>query len=122
MDERRTLRVSVALQEELAELVGFELDDPRLTDVTVTEAHISSDGRYAHVKVALGGDERQQKASMAALEHARHYLRHELASRLSLRRVPELHFTLDKWAEASDRLELLLQRAKKKRGSTENQS
>ncbi len=121
MDERRTLRVSVALQEELAELVGFELDDPRLTDVTVTEAHISSDGRYAHVKVALGGDERQQKASMAALDHARHYLRHELATRLSLRHVPELHFELDRNPDADSRIDILLKRAKKSRGKTENQ-
>src|SRR5689334_3940678 len=67
MDERRTLRVSVAVQEELTEIIGFELDDPRLLEVTVTEAHVSPDGRYAHVKVALGGDERQQKASLAAL-------------------------------------------------------
>ena len=38
MDERRTLRVSEAVREELAELIGFELDDPRLAAVDVTEA------------------------------------------------------------------------------------
>jgi len=120
MDERRTLRVSVAVQEELAELIGFELDDPRLADVTVTEAHVSSDGKYAHVKVALGGDDRQQKASMAALDHARHYLRHELATRLSLRHVPDLHFELDRNPDADSRIDILLKRAKKSRGKAEN--
>jgi|SRR5579872_2714332 len=121
MDERRTLRVSVAVQEELAELIGFELDDPRLLEVTVTEAHVSPDGRYAHVKVALGGDERQQKASLAALDHARHYLRHELSTRLSLRCVPELHFDVDRNADADSRIDILLKRAKKSRGKAENQ-
>jgi ribosome-binding factor A len=113
--------VSVALQEELAEIVGFELDDPRLIAVTVTEAHVSSDGRYAHVKVALGGDERQQKAAMAALDHARHYLRHELATRLSLRHVPDLHFEQDRNPDADSRIDILLKRAKKSRGKAENQ-
>ena len=121
MDERRTQRVSVAVQEELSEIVGFELDDPRLFEVTVTEAHVSPDGRYAHVKVSLGGDERQQRDSLAALDHARHYLRHELATRLSLRHVPELHFELDRNPDADNRIDILLKRAKKSRGKTENQ-
>lgn len=120
MDERRTQRVSVAVQEELAEIIGFELDDPRLLEVTVTEVHVSSDGRYAHVKVALGGDERQQRGSLAALDHARHYLRHELATRLSLRHVPELHFEQERHPDADTRIDILLKRAKKSRGRSEN--
>jgi ribosome-binding factor A len=121
MDERRTLRVSEAVREELAELIGFELDDPRLKSVDVTEVHVSSDGRHANVKVAIRGDEQEQKKGLAALEHARHYLRHEIASRLSLRHVPELHFDQDRHPDAEDRLEVLLRRAKKTRGRTENQ-
>ena len=120
MDERRTQRVSVAVQEELAEIIGFELDDPRLLEVAVTEVDVSSDGRYAQVKVALGGDERQQRASLAALDHARHYLRHELATRLSLRHVPELHFEQERHPDADTRIDILLKRAKKSRSRSEN--
>lgn len=115
------MRVSEAVREEIAEIVGFELDDPRLLDVVVTEVHVSSDGRYANVRVGLRGEERQQREALAALEHARHYLRHELASRLSLRHVPELHFEQDRNLDAEGRLEILLQRAKKSRARTEKQ-
>jgi ribosome-binding factor A len=121
MDEHRVERVSEAVREELSEIIGFEMEDPRLGEVQVTEVHVSPDSRHAHVKVELGGDERARNQAMAALEHARHYLRHELARRLSLRRIPELHFAIDRWSDAPDRVELLLRRAKKKRGSTENQ-
>jgi len=121
MDERRTLRVSEAVREELSEIIGFEMDDPRVLEVAVTEVHVSSDGRHANVKVAVGGGDRQQKESLAALEHARHYLRHELGSRLSLRHVPELHFERDRNADADSRIEFLIKRAKKSRGRTENQ-
>jgi ribosome-binding factor A len=57
---------------------------------------------------------------MAALEHAKHYLRHELATRLSLRHVPELHFDLAKNPEVESRIDFLLKRAKKSRGRDEN--
>ena len=120
MDERRTLRVSEALREELSEIIGFETQDPRLLAIEVVDAHVSADGRHATVKVAARGSEREQKESMAALEHARHYLRHEVASRLSLRHVPELHFDQDRNPDVESRIDFLLKRAKKSRGRTEN--
>jgi ribosome-binding factor A len=120
MDERRTLRVSEAVREELTEIIGFETEDPRLLAVEVTEVHVSPDGRHATVRVSPRGTEREQQESMAALEHARHYLRHELASRLSLRHVPELHFGRDRFADVESRINFLLKRAKKSRGRTEN--
>lgn len=119
MDERRTLRVSEAVREELTEIIGFETEDPRLLAIEVVEAHVSPDGRHATVRVACRGTEREQKESMAALEHARHYLRHELASRLSLRHVPELHFTQDKNPDVESRIDFLLKRAKRLKGRTE---
>ena len=120
MDERRTLRVSEAVREELTEIIGFETADPRLLAVEVIEAHVSPDGRHATVRVSIGGHEREQRESLAALEHARHYLRHELASRLSLRHVPELHFHQDHHPEVESRIDFLLKRAKKSRARTEN--
>jgi ribosome-binding factor A len=121
MDERRALRVSEAVREELSEIIGFETEDPRLLAVEVVDAHVSPDGRHATVKVACRGTEREQKESMAALDHARSYLRHELATRLSLRHVPELHFNQDRNPDVESRINFLLKRAKKSRGRTENQ-
>ena len=119
MDERRTLRVSEALREELSEIIGFETADPRLLAVEVIEAHVSPDGRHATVRVAIGGTGQEQKESLAALEHARHYLRHELAIRLSLRHVPELHFNQDRNPDVESRIDFLIKRAKKSRARTE---
>ena len=122
MDERRSARVSEAVREELTEIVGFELDDPRLRAVAVSQVDVSPDSRYARVKVALAGDEAAQRAALAALDHASHYLRHELAARLNLRKVPELHFEVDRWADADSRIDILLKRAKKTRGRSENEA
>jgi len=121
MDQHRAERVSETVREELAEIIGFELSDPRLAVVDVNLVQVAPDLKHAHVLVALSGDEREQKAAMAALEHARHYLRHELARRLNLRKIPELHFEPGPGPAVADRVELLLKRAKKLRRPTENQ-
>ena len=121
MDERRTLRVSEAVREELSEIIGFELDDPRLVEVDVTDVHVSPDSRHATIKVALHGEDRQKNQALAALDHASGYLRRELASRLRLRHVPELHFEPDKNPDADSRIDFLLRRAKKSRSREEKQ-
>jgi len=111
MDEHRTQRVSEAVREELAELIGFELDDPRLSSVTVTSTEVSPDMRHAHVKVAV--DTSRERAVLAGLEHAKSFLRHELAARLNLRHMPDLHFAVDSHPDADSRIEFLLRRAKR---------
>ena len=120
MDEHRTLRVSEAIREELAEMIGFELEDPRLTGVDVTTVHVSPDSRHATVKFGFQGTEREMNQALAALEHAQAYLRRQLALRLQLRRLPELHFERDKNPYVESRIDLLLKRAKKSRGRSEN--
>jgi ribosome-binding factor A len=116
MDAHRTGRVSEAVREELSEIIGFELADPRLSDVVVTEVHVSPDMRHAHIKVGVEASNPHPLKALKALDHASNYLRHELATRLSLRRTPELHFSIDEHPEAPQRIEILLKRAKKTRG------
>ena len=111
MESHRTQRVSEAVREELSELIGFELDDPRLKDVSVTSAEVSTDMRHAHVKVAV--ESNQEKGVLAGLEHAKSFLKRELAARLNLRRIPDLHFAVDSHPDADSRIEFLLRRAKR---------
>ncbi len=115
MDTHRTARVSEAIREELSEIIAFELDDPRLGPVDVTDVEVASDLRHASVKVALRGEDKEQNQSLAALDHARHFLRRQLARRLNLRRCPELHFRVDRFGGADERVDVLLKRARKSR-------
>lgn len=121
MDEHRTLRVSEAIREELAEIVGFEMDDPRVFEAELTEVTVSPDSRHAAIKIACRGDEKRQNHAIAALEHAAGYLRRELASRLQLRHVPELHFERDKNPDVESRVDFLLRRARRSKAREENE-
>jgi len=111
MDEHRSRRVSEAVKEELSEIIAFEMDDPRVFDVQVTSVDVASDMRNATVRVAV--DSGNEKKAVSALLHASNYLRHELAARLNLRRIPELHFSVDAHPDADSRVDFLLRRAKR---------
>lgn len=117
MDERRTARVGEAIREELLEITEFEMADPRVRNIEITAVAVSHDGRHAYVRVALQGEDRDQKQALAALEGASGYLRHELAARMDLRFMPELHFEREKFPGADQRIEILLKRAEKSRGN-----
>jgi ribosome-binding factor A len=52
---------------------------------------------------------------MVALDHARHDLRHEPATRLDLHSVPERRFTQDHNPDVESRIDSLLKRAKRLR-------
>ena len=107
-------RVGEALREEIETLVEGELADPRIGLVSVTAVHIADDGRSAEVWVNVEGDDAEADRSLAGLEAAREYIRHELVERLRLRRAPELYFRLDRAELDKARVEELLDRSKKR--------
>jgi ribosome-binding factor A len=115
MDTHRAERVSEALREELGEMIAYELSDPRIGDATVTEVLVSPDMKHAQVRLHLGAPAGKNHETIEALENARHFLRRQLAERLSLFRVPELHFESDIAPELSGRVERLLKRVRKGR-------
>lgn len=92
MDPHRHERVTESIREELEELIGYELADPRVGTVTIASVHVSPDYRQAHVLLTLTGSPKEQAASLDAIDHAKQFLKHQLADRLQLFRTPELHF------------------------------
>jgi len=90
-------------QEKLGELIAVELsdllrtrvNDPRVGFASVTHVEVSGDLRHAKVFVSVMGNAEEQAESMKGLKHAAGFLRHELASRITLRYMPELVFKLD---------------------------
>jgi ribosome-binding factor A len=110
---RRPERVADLLREEISQIVGYELEDPRISVATVTDVRISDDLRDATVYVMIDGTEAEAKAAMAALLHAAPYVRKELGITLDLRHAPELHFVRDTVEEQGARVDRLLAEIKR---------
>lgn len=105
---RRAERLSESLREEIGEVVGFELDDPRVEMVTVTEVSVSPDLRDAKVYVLIDGNEEEIRAALRALQHAAPFVRQQVAMNLSLRFAPHLHFVRDSAEENASRVNSIL--------------
>jgi ribosome-binding factor A len=105
---RRPERLAEALREEIGEVVGFELDDPRVEMVTVTDVTVADDLRDAKVYVLVDGTEEEIKKALRALQHAALFVRQQVAMNLSLRYAPHLHFVRDTAEENASRVSSIL--------------
>lgn len=115
MENHRAQRVSEALREELGEMIAYELSDPRIGELAVTEVLVSPDMKHAQVRLHLLDSSKQMGETVQALEGARHYLRRQIAERLNLFRVPELHFEADTSAGNVGRIDQLMKRIRRGR-------
>lgn len=110
MPGRRTDRVSVLIQRELSDIIQRELKDPRVGFCTISQVQVSTDLRYADVKVSVVGDKQQKQNSIAGLKSAAGFLRREVVQRTGLRHAPELRFELDDSVDQLMRIDRLLKR------------
>ncbi|HXM14099.1 MAG TPA: 30S ribosome-binding factor RbfA [Candidatus Eremiobacteraceae bacterium] len=107
-------RVGEEIAHEINAMLAGELKDPRLEgSVVVSQVRVQTDMKHARVFVSVKGSNKEQKDAIKALEHAAGYIRSELIERLQLRRLPEMHFTLDTSQEHVERIEQLLKEMKK---------
>jgi ribosome-binding factor A len=95
---------------ELSELLRTRVKDPRVGFASITRVEVSGDLRHAKVFVSVMGSPEEREATMQGLKNATGFLRHELATRLVIRFMPEIVFKLDKSIEEGSRILELIQR------------
>jgi ribosome-binding factor A len=105
----RSQRVSSQMQKELAVILQREVHDPRIGFVTVNEVVLSKDLAVAKIYITvLNADEAGKLSNVAALNEMSSFLRHELAKRMRLRHISELHFRYDHSFDTGMRVSELL--------------
>jgi ribosome-binding factor A len=105
---RRPERIADVLRDEISQIVGYELEDPRITMVTVTDVRLSENLKAARVYVTVAGNEEEHKLALAALRKAAPYVRKQVGLSLNLPRTPEIHFVRDRVEEEGERVDKLL--------------
>ncbi|MGI6669625.1 MAG: 30S ribosome-binding factor RbfA [Acetivibrionales bacterium] len=89
-------RISEQVKKEVSDIIQNELKDPRLPQmISVTEAEVTRDLRYAKVYVSVLGTDDDKKSALQALKNAAGFVRREIGQRLQLRYTPEVIFELD---------------------------
>lgn len=104
----RTDRIDQLLRQEIGAILAKDVQDPRIGFVTVTDVETAPDLSTARVWVSVIGQPAERELTMKALKHALPFVRHELGSRIRLRRIPELQARLDDTVQRGTRVLQLL--------------
>ena len=105
---QRTERVDELLRQEIGSIITRDVADPRVGFATVTSVETTPDLRHAKVWISVIGQPAEREATVAALRRAMPFVRHELGTRLRIKRIPDLHVHLDDTAERGTRVLQLL--------------
>lgn len=120
MAGKRIARLNEQMKRELTQLLQFEVRDPRIGSLTVTDVEASPDLYHAKVFVAVMGDAADKERAMEGLRAAAGFLRTEIGKRMHVRRAPELHFSLDETLEHAMHIERLLREARASSATSED--
>ena len=101
---------------ELSDLLRTRVKDPRVGFASITRVDVSGDYRHAKIYVSVLGSEEERADTIKALKHATGFLRHELASRVTLRYMPEIVFKLDTSIEQGSRILELIRESERESG------
>lgn len=101
---------------EQASAIIHKIKDPRVGFVTVTDVAVTRDLRHATIFLSTIRRGRQREQSLAALEHAKGYIRSELGKRVRMKYLPEITLALDESVETGDRIERLIRQVRAEEG------
>ncbi len=104
----RMKRINDRIKQVLSILLISKIDDPRLAGVSVTDVKVDRELDYANIYVSSLDGAKSSREVIAALNHARGYLKYEIAQEVDLRVMPRLRFFWDPTPEKADRIDSLL--------------
>jgi ribosome-binding factor A len=115
-DPARARRLAKRIATIVASAIEFEVKDPRLAGVTITDAKVTGDLHDATLFYSVFGrnleDEPDYAGAAAALESAKGTLRTRVGAALGVRFTPTLAFERDTVPDTAHRMEDLLARAR----------
>lgn len=108
-------KVDEQARETIANILLFDVSDPRLQLVTITGCKVSFDRACCDVYYTVEPD--RYEAVKAAFASAKGHIRSAMAKLLNWKQAPELRFHYDESVDAAEKLEYFLQ-LEKERGYT----
>lgn len=115
-DPARARRLAKRISEIVASAIEYEIKDPRLAGVTITDAKVTNDLHDATLYYTVLGrsleEEPDYDAAEAGLAKATGVLRSKVGAALGVRFTPTLAFARDTVPDAANRMEELLARAR----------
>ena len=110
----RLQRIADRIRELLSEMLIYEISDPRLQQVYVSDVTVDRELAFADIYVSAVEGVQRAEEILTGLESASGFIRRALASRVELRTFPRLRFHWDPTLENADQIERLLSELREK--------
>lgn len=104
----RVDKLDSILMKEISTIILQDINDPKLGFPTVTEVDVAPDLKTAKVYVSFLGKNYMKRDGIQALRKAKGYIKSQLAKRIKLRKIPDLHFIVDDTLDKAERIEEIL--------------
>ncbi len=104
----RARRIAERIHEEISEMLIFDIHDPRLSEVSITDVTVDRELAYANIYFSSIQGAESAEQILSGFQHASGYIRSELARRIDLRTFPQLRFHWDPTPEHAEKIEKLL--------------
>ena len=116
VDQARARRLAKRIVSIVGTAIEYEIKDPRLSFVTITDAKVTGDLREATVYYTVLGQNLQSEpdyaAAAAGMGKAKGVLRSKVGAATGIKFTPSLAFVLDTVPDAAREMEELLARAR----------
>ena len=114
----KNTRINSEVQRELSSIISRELKDPRIHPMTtVVSVEVTPDLKYCKAYISVYGTQQEQEETFSALIKATPFIRHQLGSRLRIRKMPELKLVPDDSITYSVRIGQLIDQINTQRDS-----
>ena len=99
-------KLAVDIQRYISEIIQFKLGHINVGMVTVTKVKVSDDNSWAKIYVSFLDKNREEK--LEKLKEYKTPIRTALAKKLTIRRTPDITFTLDDSYEKGEKIESII--------------
>lgn len=112
-ETNRMNKIDEELRREISNIISFELNNPKASGlISVTKVKVTPDLRYARVYISII-NEKNKKATLAALKKSSGYIRSEIARKVNLRTTPEIIFEFDESIEYGAKIDEIINKISK---------
>jgi ribosome-binding factor A len=95
MPTRKVERLKERIRERASAFILYDLSDPRIGFVTITEVDLAGDLSFAKIHVSVLGDDAQVRNTMRGLQDARGLIQRHVAAGMQTRVTPHIEIVLD---------------------------
>ena len=114
---RTVARIESRIKQRAAELLQFEISDPRASFITVTRVEMKSDLLSGKIFYSVLGSQSERSKARHMLDHAAGFLQRQIAPVLDLRRMPRLSWEYDESIERAANMDQLIRDARQRDAS-----